>query len=44
MYLVVLQDEFCNFEVRHPRCVNQITKYTADAGSQNTSILYNSGR
>jgi hypothetical protein len=28
------------FEVRHPRCVSQITKYTADTWSQNTTILY----
>jgi hypothetical protein len=25
-------------EVRHPRCVNQIKNYTADARSQNTTI------
>jgi len=29
-----------NFEVRYPRCANQITKYQVDIDSQNTTVLY----
>jgi len=29
-----------HFEVRHPCCVNQITKYKADTDNQNTTVLH----